>query len=160
MVTARQRLTSQENKEAIDKEDISFTPMAVPMVSGPGAIGVVIGLSTRASQWVDYLGCLIGIALLGILLYLCLALGKPLIEKLGSTVIGALNRILGFLILAIAVQLIAAASFQENSLVVDWVKSQALAPVLTCIGDGHNGIWNIVRDFAPQHQCREISKST
>ncbi|MBP5972313.1 NAAT family transporter [Brasilonema sp. CT11] len=106
MVTARQRLTSQEHKEAIDKEDVSFTPMAVPMVSGPGAIGVVIGFSTKASQWVDYLGCLIGIALLGILLYLCLALGEPLIEKLGSTGMGALNRILGFLILAIAVQLI------------------------------------------------------
>lgn len=54
----------------------------------------------------DFLGGLIGIVLLGILLYLCLALGEPLIEKLGSTGIGALNRILGFLILAIAVQLI------------------------------------------------------
>jgi multiple antibiotic resistance protein len=107
MVTARQRLTTEEHKEAIDKEDISLTPMAIPMVSGPGAIGVVIGLSSTASQWVDIFGCLIGIILLGILLYLCLALGESLIEKLGSTGIGALNRILGFLILAIAVQLIA-----------------------------------------------------
>jgi len=107
MVTARQRLTNQEHKEAIDKEDISFTPMAVPMVSGPGAIGVVIGLSTKANQWVNFLGSLIAIVLLGILLYLFLALGEPLIEKLGSTGLGAINRILGFLILAIAVQLIA-----------------------------------------------------
>lgn len=107
MVTAKQRLTTPENQEAIDKEDISFTPMAVPIVSGPGGIGVVIGLSTRANQWFDYLGCLIGIVLLGILLYLCLALGEPLIEKFGKTGMGALNRILGFLILAIAVQLIA-----------------------------------------------------
>lgn len=106
MVTARQRLTSEEHQEAVDKEDVSFTPMAVPMVSGPGAIGVVIGLSTKASQWVDFLGGLIGIVLLGILLYLCLALGESLIRGLGSTGIGALNRILGFLILAIAVQLI------------------------------------------------------
>ncbi len=30
-----------------------------------------------------------------------------------------------------------AASFQDNSLVVDWVNSQSLAPILTCIGDGH-----------------------
>lgn len=54
MVTSRQRLTSQEHKEAVDKEDVSFTPMAVPMVSGPGAIGVVIGLLTKASQWVIF----------------------------------------------------------------------------------------------------------
>ncbi|YCO47263.1 hypothetical protein KV190_03250 [Thermosynechococcus sp. FA-CM-4201] len=44
-----------------------------------------------------------------LLLYylLCLILGEPLIKGLGTTGIGVLNRILGFLILAIAVQLIA-----------------------------------------------------
>ncbi|MEH2164672.1 MAG: MarC family protein [Nostoc sp.] len=31
MVTVRQRLTPSENDEAMDKEDISFTPMAVPL---------------------------------------------------------------------------------------------------------------------------------
>jgi multiple antibiotic resistance protein len=107
MVTVRKRLTSQEHQESVDKEDISFTPMAVPMVSGPGALGVVIGFATQAHQWSDYLGCLLGIGLFGVVLYLCLALGEPLIEKFGETGMGALNRILGFLILAIAVQLIA-----------------------------------------------------
>ncbi len=47
MVTARQRLTPSENDEAIDKEDISFTPMAVPLISGPGAIGVVTSTLRR-----------------------------------------------------------------------------------------------------------------
>jgi multiple antibiotic resistance protein len=107
MVTARQRLTIQEHQEALDKQDISFTPMAIPIVSGPGAIGVVIGLSTKASSWLDLVSCLIGVILLGAVLYFCLILGEPFIEKLGGTGIGALNRIMGFLILAIAVQLIA-----------------------------------------------------
>ena len=107
MVTAQQRLTTQEHQEAIDKVDISFTPMAVPMIGGPGAIGVVIGFATQARQWSDYLGCLLGIGLFSVSLYLCLVLGEPLIEKFGATGMGALNRILGFLILAIAVQLIA-----------------------------------------------------
>ena len=49
-----------------------------------------------------------------------------------------------------------AASFQENNLVIDWVNSQPLAPTLTCIGDGHDGIWNIVREFKPEQQRREI----
>lgn len=49
-----------------------------------------------------------------------------------------------------------AASFQENNLVIDWVNNQPLAPVLTCIGDGHDGIWNIVREFPPQIERREI----
>jgi multiple antibiotic resistance protein len=107
MVTVRQRLTESENHEAIDKEDISFTPMAMPIVAGPGAIGVVIGLTAKTDQWTGYLGCLIGIVLLGVLLYLCLALGEPLLKVLGKNGMGALNRVLGFFILAIAVQLIA-----------------------------------------------------
>jgi multiple antibiotic resistance protein len=81
--------------------------MAVPMIGGPGAIGVVISQATQATEWVDYLGCMLGIGLLCGSIYLFLRLGEPLIEKLGKTGMGALNRILGFLILAIAVQLIA-----------------------------------------------------
>lgn len=107
MVTARQRLTAAENNEAVDKEDISFTPMAVPMISGPGAIGVVIGLSTHNHGLFADLGCLIGIALLGLTIYLCLTLGEPLIGAMGKNGVGAMNRVLGFFILAIAVNLVA-----------------------------------------------------
>jgi multiple antibiotic resistance protein len=103
--------TAHFSQDAKDKEDISFTPMAVPIIGGPGAIGVVIGLSTQATQWTDYIGCCLGVGILGILIYLSLRLGEPLIEKLGETGLGALNRILGFLILAIAVQLIANGTF-------------------------------------------------
>ena len=107
LVTAQNRLTTQEHQAAVDQEDISFTPMAVPMISGPGALGVVIGQATQASGWADLLGCCLGVGLLGLLIYLFLVLGEPLIEKFGTTGMGALNRVLGFLILAIAVQLIA-----------------------------------------------------
>lgn len=107
MVTARQRLTESEHQEAMDKEDISFTPLAVPIISGPGAIGVVISLSERISGWMSYLGSVVGIVLFGIVLYLCLTLGEPLIRVMGKNGIGAMNRILGFFILGIAVELIA-----------------------------------------------------
>lgn len=33
-----------------------------------------------------------------------------------------------------------AASFQDNAVVIDWVNAQPLAAVLSCIGDGHDGI--------------------
>jgi multiple antibiotic resistance protein len=44
---------------------------------------------------------------MGLLLYLFLVLGEPLIERFGTTGMGAINRVLGFLILAISVQFIA-----------------------------------------------------
>jgi multiple antibiotic resistance protein len=107
MVTSRQRLTDSEREARHAQEDITFTPMAIPLIAGPGSIGVVIGLATKMTQWSDYLGCLIGILLFGVLLYVCLTLGESLLSMLGRNGLGALNRILGFFILAIAVQLIA-----------------------------------------------------
>ena len=107
MVTARQRLNANEHQEAQDKDDISFTPMAIPLISGPGAIGVVIGMSERTTEVAAYLGCLLGIVLLGLMLYLCLLLGEPFAKRAGSNGLGALNRVLGFFILAIAVQFMA-----------------------------------------------------
>lgn len=107
MVTSKRRLTDSEHQAAVEKADVSFTPMAIPLIAGPGSIGVVIGLATKLTQPSDYLGGLIGIVLFGSLLYLCLALGETLLSLLGQNGFGALNRVFGFFILAIAVQLIA-----------------------------------------------------
>src|SRR5246127_5057615 len=106
MVTASSRITAAEGHEASTKEDISLTPMAVPILSGPGSIGVVMGLAADADSKVAYLGMVIAITAVGLAVYLFLRLGGPLVERLGPCATGALNRIFGFLILAIAVQLV------------------------------------------------------
>lgn len=105
MVTASSRMTMAESSEALTKEDISLTPMAMPMLSGPGSIGVVMGLAAHADHLLSYLGMVAGIAALGLSVYLCLSLGGPFVKRLGPSAMGAINRIFGFLILAIAVQL-------------------------------------------------------
>jgi multiple antibiotic resistance protein len=106
MVTGSSRVTAEESHEALTKEDISLTPMAMPMLSGPGSIGVVMGLAAHADHFLSYVGMVIGIVALGLTVYLCLRLGGPFVKRLGPGAVGAINRIFGFLILAIAVQLV------------------------------------------------------
>ncbi len=106
MVTSKSRITDAEGDEAITKDDISFTPMAMPMLAGPGSIGVVMGLAANSTNMLAYVGMIIGIAALGLVVYLFLRVGGPLVERLGPNAIGSINRIFGFLILAVAVQLI------------------------------------------------------
>jgi multiple antibiotic resistance protein len=106
MVTGDARMTAAESDEAATKADISLTPMAMPMLSGPGSIGVVMGLAADANSMIAYLGMVIGIAALGFVVYLFLGLGGPLVKRLGPGAAGAINRIFGFLLLAIAVQLV------------------------------------------------------
>jgi len=106
MVTASSRMTPAESHEATTKEDISLTPMAMPMLSGPGSIGVVMGLAAHADSMAAYLGMVIGIVALGVVVFLFLSLGGPFVKRLGPGATGAINRIFGFLILALAVQLV------------------------------------------------------
>jgi len=106
MVTGSSRITHEESHEALTKEDISLTPMAMPMLSGPGSIGVVMGLAAHADHFLAYLGMIFGILAIGLTVYLFLQLGGPLVKRLGPGAVGAISRIFGFLILAIAVQLV------------------------------------------------------
>lgn len=48
------------------------------------------------------------------------------------------------------------AFFQDNVTLLNWVNQQILAPVLTCLGDGHDGIWNIINGIATPQQRREV----
>jgi len=77
------------------------------MLSGPGSIGVVMGLASQVDSLASYAGMVIGITLLAISVYLFLRLGGPFVGRLGPNAVGAITRIFGFLILAIAVQLVA-----------------------------------------------------
>ena len=49
-----------------------------------------------------------------------------------------------------------AAWYRDNAALINWVLAQPLASPLVCIGDGHDGIWNIIKQLAPQDQRLEI----
>lgn len=48
------------------------------------------------------------------------------------------------------------AFFQDNASLVHWVNTQPLSTPLTCLGDGHDGIWNIYTQIGSELQRREI----
>ena len=105
MLTSRPALSTAESTGAGLKTDVSFSPMALPLVAGPGAIGVVIGLSARNPGLLPELGVIVASLLIGAGIALVLRFGTALIDRLGPTGVGALTRIMGFLILAIGVEL-------------------------------------------------------
>ena len=100
------RITAAESEEAATKNDISLTPMAMPMLSGPGSIGVVMGLAAHVENAAAYAGMVIGIGGIALSVALFFCMGGPLVRRLGPSAVGAINKIFGFLILAIAVQLV------------------------------------------------------
>jgi len=48
------------------------------------------------------------------------------------------------------------AFFQDNQNLIKWVNQQPLSRNVNCLGDGHDGVWNIVKQIATEDQRREI----
>lgn len=106
MVVSRGEISPVTAADTGDRDDITIVPMAIPIISGPGAIAMVINLVAKAPQVSNYLGCLLGISILGLTLYLSLTLGEPVIRLLGKYGVKVFTRVLGFFILALAIQFI------------------------------------------------------
>ncbi len=111
MISASQRVHETEDIQAVFEKDVTLIPLAIPLISGPGAIGMVIGLAAKSPHITGYAGALLGICGLGVLLYLCLTLGGPLVRLMGKGGLQAFTQILGFLILAISIQLMSEGLF-------------------------------------------------
>ena len=60
-----------------------FTPMALPLIAGPGAIGEVIGLSARYTEPRERLAILIAVLVISIVIMALLRWCTPLVHKLG-----------------------------------------------------------------------------
>jgi hypothetical protein len=49
-----------------------------------------------------------------------------------------------------------AAFFQENDRLINWINSQEKTSMITCLGDGHDGIWNLSQNCGEDYQRREV----
>src|ERR1700694_2154839 len=77
MLTDRKSATKpdEEEREAARKKlDISFSPLAMPMLSGPGSIAVTLGFTSLATSWTDYIAIIAGIICVAGLPYVALRL--------------------------------------------------------------------------------------
>lgn len=102
----------KEDKNAIaanadeDTNDISFTPLAMPMLSGPGSIAVTIGMAAETKRILDYVAISIGIILVAAISYFVLRYSTTVVRFLGKTGMNALNRIMGFILICVGIQFI------------------------------------------------------
>ena len=99
-------LTPDEKRETLKKEDISFFPLAMPSLSGPGSIAVTITLATLVNNWWEYIAIFIGITIIALIVFITLRLSGNLTRLLGVNGVHAMTKIMGFLIFCIAVQFI------------------------------------------------------
>lgn len=101
---SRVQETQEEAEAGTAKEDIAITPLAVPMLAGPGAISTVILLHSKATTWSLYAGLLISILLVTAATYAVLAVSVRGARWLSPIAMRITTRIMGLLLAAIAMQ--------------------------------------------------------
>jgi multiple antibiotic resistance protein len=100
------RPDDEEREAARKKVDISFSPLAMPMLSGPGSIAVTLGFTSLATSWTDYLAIIAGIVCVALVTYVVLRLSGRIVGLIGPVGVNAMTRIMGFLIMCIGVQFV------------------------------------------------------
>lgn len=100
------RVNKKVKTEAKDKEDISFAPMAMPMLSGPGSISLLISLFAENKEILDRVTIASTVLIMGLIVFLILKSAPLLFRFLGHSGLKAISRIMGFIVMAIAVEYI------------------------------------------------------
>ncbi len=99
--------TVREQEEARYKEDVSVFPLAFPLLAGPGALTTILlttsGIrpQTQPLLFAGLLGVMLSVLLLTLL---CLLLAPRLMKLLGETGANVIDRLLGVILAALAVQ--------------------------------------------------------
>jgi multiple antibiotic resistance protein len=102
----RTRETREEVAEGVEKEDAAITPLAIPMLAGPGAISTVLVLVNRAGSWTGAIPIYSAILMVGVATFLSLRGSEPFHRLLGKTGINVLSRLMGLVLATVAVQFI------------------------------------------------------
>ena len=95
-----------EIEEGVEKEDVAITPLAMPMLAGPGAISTVMVLAGQSRSLPEHVAVYGSIAATMLVSWITLRVGATLVARIGETGIRVATRILGLLLAAVAVQFV------------------------------------------------------
>ncbi len=98
--------SAEEEDEARARDDIAITPMAVPLLTGPGAITTGIVLFNSAKTLANEIILIADILLVFLISYVILTKSDRIFKILGYTGTRVIVRIMGLLLSAIAVQFV------------------------------------------------------
>ena len=92
--------------DAFQRDSVSLTPLAIPMLAGPGSISLLIGMYedySIISEKIIVISAILGVCLAT---FLVLRSSHYIVKMLGASGINAISRIIGFIVIAIGIEYI------------------------------------------------------
>lgn len=100
------KVTKEERDEGIEKDDISITPLGVPILCGPATITAGILLASQATGWLQTGALVAVIVLVYAGIFVALRLSADHLDRLGETPIKITSRLMGLVLVAVSVQFV------------------------------------------------------
>ncbi|MCY1021882.1 MarC family protein [Pyxidicoccus sp. MSG2] len=101
------RTTPTEEQEGVVKEDVAIVPLAIPLLSGPGAIATAMVLMAKGDSLTSAIPVLAAIVLTFVASYFILRASGMIQRVLRQSGVAIVERVMGLILAAIAVQFIA-----------------------------------------------------
>lgn len=105
----RKGINKKVENEVQKRNDIALTPLAMPMLAGPGSISLLIAFYQDHQQTSEILIATLAILSVAFTIFLILKSAHYLSKILGASGIVAISRIVGFIVIAIGIQYIISA---------------------------------------------------
>jgi len=100
------RTSPEEEEENIEKENIGITPLGIPIIAGPGAITATMVLASKYNNIGNIFILISSILFVLFITYLIFLWANRLINWLGETGSKVIQRIMGLILMGIAIQFI------------------------------------------------------
>lgn len=100
------KISREESQAGAEKEDVAITPLAVPLLAGPGAISTAILLANRAEGWAQRIALYGAIIIVSFATFLILKFASRGVQWLNPIFLRVTTRLMGLLLAALAVQFI------------------------------------------------------
>jgi multiple antibiotic resistance protein len=105
---SRIRQTPEEADEATDKQAVGVVPLGIPLLAGPGAISsIIIAAHHAQGSLMGHVQLILPILAISLLVWGIFLLAVRIANRLGTTGINIVNRLMGLILAALAIELIA-----------------------------------------------------
>ncbi len=102
---SKNRGMKKKHKEAAhERERISLTPLAIPMMAGPGSISLLIGLNEEFNSTYQISITIVAVLIVCLICYLMMRGSQHIIKVLGPNGINSISRIIGFIVIALGIE--------------------------------------------------------
>jgi multiple antibiotic resistance protein len=103
---SRSKHTPKEDREALDSSSVAVVPLALPLLTGPGAISTIIVFSNNSEHYYDKFVLTFLLLLASLTIWVFLYFADNIKKRISATGMNVISRVMGLILASMAIEFI------------------------------------------------------